>query len=97
MTTNVLLALLVAAIGMAPCGTIAQGSAAPTVPADPCESASPPSPSAGPNRCLMNGVIKPPDTGDRAVVRPPDSTQSMPMPVIPPPGTPGNDQNVQPK
>lgn len=97
MTKNFLPALLAAAIGMAPCAAIAQGSAAPTVPADPCESASPLSPSAGPNGCPMNGVIKPPVTGDRGVVKPPDTTQSMPMPVIPPPGTPGNNQNVQPK
>jgi hypothetical protein len=43
-----------------------------------------------------NGVITPPSTRDQGVLRPPaNGTQSTP--VIPPPGTPGGNQNVQPK
>ena len=42
------------------------------------------------------GVITPPPTGDQGVVPPPRSGGQS-MPVIPPPGTPGGNQNVQPK
>ena len=42
-----------------------------------------------------NGVICPPASADKDMtVTPP---QSGSMPVIPPPGTPGGDQSVQPK
>jgi hypothetical protein len=40
------------------------------------------------------GVIVPPETGDTGVKPAPASGA---MPVIPPPGTPGGDPNVQPK
>jgi hypothetical protein len=42
-----------------------------------------------------NGVICPPSDVDSNVVTPPQGQQTMP--VIPPPGTPGGDQSVQPK
>jgi hypothetical protein len=42
-----------------------------------------------------NGVIHPPATHDRSVVKPPGNTTGEA--VIPPPGTPGGDQTVQPK
>jgi hypothetical protein len=42
------------------------------------------------------GVIAPPATGDRSVITPP-ATGTAKMPVIPPPGTPGDDNNVEPK
>jgi hypothetical protein len=46
------------------------------------------------------GVIVPPastaDT-DPGIVKPAPSTGARSMPVIPPPGTPGGDPNVQPK
>jgi hypothetical protein len=42
------------------------------------------------------GVVRPPPTNDKGVVTPPD-TGPKSMPVIPPPGTPGGDPNVQPK
>ena len=42
------------------------------------------------------GVLVPPPSADRGVVKPPrEGTGSMP--VIPPPGTPGGNPNVQPK
>ena len=44
-----------------------------------------------------SGVIRPPVTGDKGVVTPPEKSKAMPMPVIPPPGSPGGDPNVQPK
>jgi hypothetical protein len=31
------------------------------------------------------------------VVQPPETSRSMPMPVIPPPGSPGGNPTVQPK
>lgn len=43
------------------------------------------------------GVIAPPATGDSGVITPPAAGAAK-TPVIPPPGTPGNnDNNVQPK
>ena len=42
------------------------------------------------------GVLQPPDTGD-AGVQPPPSTGNERTPVIPPPGTPGGRQDLQPK
>ena len=42
-----------------------------------------------------NGVICPPDHVDPDMKQP--TPPGGPMPVIPPPGTPGGDQSVQPK
>jgi hypothetical protein len=42
------------------------------------------------------GVIRPPPTGDQGVMPPPDIGEQR-MPVIPPPGSPGGNQRVQPK
>lgn len=42
------------------------------------------------------GIIKPPPTTDRDVIAPPNEAQSN-MPVIPPPGTAGNNPRLQPK
>lgn len=42
------------------------------------------------------GVIQPPVNGDHNVVPAPNEGSST-MPIIPPPGTPGGNQNVQPK
>ena len=42
------------------------------------------------------GVIRPPPTHDRGVVSPPHQGVGR-TPVIPPPGTPGGNPNVQPK
>jgi hypothetical protein len=43
------------------------------------------------------GVIKPPQDVDPGIKRPTPPTGPNSMPVIPPPGTPGGDQSVQPK
>lgn len=43
-----------------------------------------------------NGVIQPPPTGDRGVVKPPNRGASR-TPVIPPPGTPGGNPRIEPK
>jgi hypothetical protein len=42
------------------------------------------------------GIIQPPPTGDRGVVQPPNQGASR-TPVIPPPGTPGGNPQIQPK
>jgi len=42
------------------------------------------------------GVIRPPAVGDGGVMTPPN-TDKTPMPVIPPPGTPGGNPNVRPQ
>ena len=42
------------------------------------------------------GVMQPPTTGDQGVVAPPKAGPQS-TPVIPPPGTPGGNQEVQPK
>jgi hypothetical protein len=42
------------------------------------------------------GVMQPPSTGDQGVVAPPKAGPQS-TPVIPPPGTPGGNQEVQPK
>jgi hypothetical protein len=54
-----------------------------------------PSNSAEPS-CQSNGVIKPPQIGDRSVLPPPDMGTAS-TPVIPPPGTPGGDPTVKPQ
>jgi hypothetical protein len=43
------------------------------------------------------GVLQPPATVDPAMKQPAPPTGPQSMPVIPPPGTPGNDQGVRPK
>ena len=42
------------------------------------------------------GVLPPPPTGDEGVVSPPNQDSSR-TPVIPPPGSPGGNQQIQPK
>jgi len=65
----------------------------------PCKPPAKPlsAPGEGTTGCQSDGVIHPPATGDQGVVRPPETSQSMPMPVIPPPGSPGGNPNVKPK
>lgn len=65
----------------------------------PCQPGQQPSSpeGSGPKGCASNGVIQPPAVGDSGVVKPPDTGSAMPMPVIPPPGTPGGNPSVQPK
>jgi hypothetical protein len=47
------------------------------------------------NFSQSNGVICPPDVADPGGVKTPPAAGSMP--VIPPPGSPGGNPNVQPK
>ena len=93
MNMNLSSALLVfaaaapAVVTDAPAGAQAQSA--------PCES---PVPETSPSGCNSDGIVRPPVTGDQGgVITPPDSTRSMPMPVIPPPGSPGGNPSVQPK
>lgn len=45
-----------------------------------------------------NGVIHPTENADPGIAKtPPVSGSATPMPVIPPPGTPGGNSNVKPK
>jgi hypothetical protein len=53
--------------------------------------------SPGANR-NTTGELKSPDIGDeQAVKRPPPEASNQPMPVIPPPGTPGGNPDLRPK
>ncbi len=44
-----------------------------------------------------NGVVAPPPTGDDEIHKPVPVPEPNSTPVIPPPGTPGGDQRLQPK
>ena len=55
-------------------------------------------PRAGRPDANSPGVIVPPSTGDQGIITPaPPSAGTPRMPVIPPPGTPGTNPEVQPK
>jgi len=99
--------LVVAALlgGMA--GALAQsGDQTPRAPLDQSNQATPTTPEnsvrpdSGKNLTKelahSDGVIAPPKTNDHAVKQPPD-TGNASMPVVPPPGTPGGRQDVEPK
>jgi hypothetical protein len=75
-------------------------STVPPTQAAPCKPPAKPlvaAPGRGQTGCQSDGVIHPPVIGDQGVVQPPETSQSMPMPVIPPPGSPGGNPNVKPK
>ena len=71
-------------------------------PGSPTQSDKQPSTDAGPSGNLSErlnqsgGVIKPPENVDPGLQKKPPE-DSAKMPVIPPPGSPGGDPNVQPK
>lgn len=44
-----------------------------------------------------NGVIHPPAGADSSAVKPAPQIGQQSTPVIPPPGSPGNNQNIEPK
>ena len=69
-----------------------------TQPAQPAPQASPKKKPESLSKKLdrSGGVVTPPPTGDPSV-QPPPHQENSPMPVIPPPGTPGGDPEVQPK
>jgi hypothetical protein len=66
-------------------------AAQPPVSAPPAKPDCPGNPSGAPS----NGVICPPDVDPGMKVPPPQTGAKMP--AIPAPGTPGGDQNIQPK
>lgn len=69
----------------------------------PVPAPSPPLPGGTPDENLSRrleeseGVIKPPRTGDTEIHVPPKDDSAGRMPIIPPPGSPGGRQDVQPK
>jgi hypothetical protein len=77
-------------------GHPAKGNAAPGTPSrEPARSpqiALPPPQPEG----KETGVIRPPPVGDAGIRKPPPSSDST-MPTIPPPGSPGGNQNIVPK
>lgn len=76
----------------------AQGGKAPSASGQPQET-TPSSPDAGSLSHQLSrsqGVLQPPPTGDKNTVTPP-TTGAGRTPVIPPPGTPGGNPQVQPK
>ena len=64
---------------------------------------SPPLPSQPPDENLSrrlersDGVLTPPPTGDTEIHVPPKDEGAATMPIIPPPGSPGGRQDIQPK
>jgi hypothetical protein len=65
--------------------------------AAPSGSSQDPSSSLSDKLSRSGGVLQPPATVDPAMKQPAPPTGPQSMPVIPPPGTPGNDQGVKPK
>lgn len=110
MRTVASMMLLAAALALAAGSAAAQSqNPAPQEQARPAPESSPPDLSGSSSRprdgapkpldqelFRSEGVITPPATGDQSVV-PPPRTGAQSTPVIPPPGTPGGNQDVQPK
>jgi len=71
---------------------------APSGPSSPADQDKAGNPGQSPSEKLsqQKGVLHPPPTGDHAVIQPPPGEKPNKS-VIPPPGTPGGDQSVQPK
>lgn len=76
-------------------GHPAKGNAAPGTPREPAPSPQMALPSPQPEG-KEKGVIRPPAVGDAEIRKPPPSSDST-MPIVPPPGSPGGNQNVVPK
>jgi hypothetical protein len=71
------------------------GSTPPSTEGHAGTSTPPPGGSPSDKLSRSHGVIEPPPTGDRGVIAPrPDQSRT---PVVPPPGTPGGNPEVQPK
>lgn len=98
--------LVIAALIGGMTGAQAQGGEGNTLPRDQPQQATPITPGNGARPdsgtdlsrelARSHGVIAPPQTNDPAVKPPPDTDKSS-MPVVPPPGTPGGRQDLQPK
>jgi hypothetical protein len=61
------------------------------------EGQAPPTPDPSQQLDRSRGVIRPPAGVDPQMQVPPPDPGSQRTPVIPPPGTPGGDQTIQPK
>jgi hypothetical protein len=61
----------------------------------PPERIEPPGATMSDKLSKSNGTLKPPDVDPGMAAKPPSTASDMP--VIPPPGTPGNKSGVQPK
>jgi hypothetical protein len=77
-------------------GPTAPGNGAPGLQQPPRSGSSTPPGSLSNQLNRSGGVLPPPSTGDQGVVAPPNQGMSR-TPVIPPPGTPGGNPEVQPK
>src|SRR5689334_25248868 len=93
-------ALLLASGGLGPHQARAQADQAQPATPPVVQDDAPTGPSLSNKLDRSNGVIAPPASAastDPGIVQPTPSTGATAMPVIPPPGTPGGDPNVQPK
>jgi hypothetical protein len=93
-------ALLLAWGGLSPLRATAQADQGQPAAAPEVRDDAPTGPSLSERLDRSNGVIAPPASTantDPGIVKPAPSTGARSMPVIPPPGTPGGDPNVQPK
>jgi hypothetical protein len=76
-------------------GHTATGNAVPGMPREPAPSPQTALPSPQPEG-KETGVIRPPPVGDAGITKPPPSSD-LTMPIVPPPGSPGGNQNIVPK
>lgn len=93
------------ALGLAACAGLeaaqAQDTGLPKLPPGSTAPATPPGggslPPAGAIPGQQPSVIHPPTSTDSKMTKPPPNPKAYPMPVIPPPGTPGGNPQVVPK
>ena len=94
-------ALLLAWGGLGPCQARAQADQGQPAAPPAVRDDAPTGPSLSERLDRSKGVITPPaavSNADPGIVKPPpDTGTTTTMPMIPPPGTPGGDPNVQPK
>ncbi|MBN9564314.1 MAG: hypothetical protein J0H14_26845 [Alphaproteobacteria bacterium] len=89
---------LTAALGLA---AISAAHAQTTTPAHPLppksDQTGPTVPAPGGTGALEKGVIRPPAAVDPGITKGTPNPQAFPTPIIPPPGSSGGNQRVQPK
>lgn len=89
---------LAAALGL---GDIGAADAQTTTPAHPLpprsDQTGPTAPPPGGTGTMEKGVIRPPAAVDPGMTKGTPNPQAFPTPIIPPPGSPGGNQRVQPK
>jgi hypothetical protein len=98
---------LVLALGLAACAGLQTGHAQTGPAAQPPPSTDRANPPAEAQRPVQppptgtgsqeTGVIRPPAGVDPGMTKPAPNPQAFPMPVVPPPGTPGGNPQVVPK